>query len=214
MAQLLDGNGRPGFTLFPVTEDRDINELLAATGLHPDVPSDADLGVVAVRAQVTVTGDEALHRLRWDHRYRHLARSAHEQGAITAAHAWAKAAGWVEAGSVERIPRAGCDLVYTNPAVPARLMEIGRGHAGSNPLAFCWTNQVEIEVKGYTASDLKQIHLQPSQQQRARTSVAGQTPPWWLYAVTSIRTSDETAHTLNAPATVEHLDAGRLSVRG
>lgn len=213
MAQLLDGTGPPGFTLFPVTDDRDINELLASIGLPPDVLTEPDLSVVAARVRVTVTGDKDLHRLRWDHRYRHSVRSAHERAAVAAAQAWATAAGWVEAKTVERIPLAGCDWVYTDPAIPAQRMNTNRGHAAaSDALRLCWTNQVEIEVKGYTARALNQVHLQPSQQQRARDSVAKKSPPWWLFAVTGIRTPDETAHTLDALTTVKRLDAGQLSV--
>lgn len=214
MAQLLDGTGAPGFTLFPVTDDRDINELLAVTGLHPDVLTEPDLGVIAARSRASVTGDKDLYRLRWDHRYRQLARSAHEQAAVAAAKAWAATQGWVDARSAERIPLAGCDIVFTDPAIPAQPMNAGRGKATpGDPLAQCWTNQVEIEVKGYAAQALEHVHLEASQQQRARTSLARHTPPWWLYAVTGIRTPHESPHTLDAAETVALLDAGGLSAR-
>lgn len=214
MRQLLDGTGAQGRTVIPITDDRDINELLYAIGLPPDVLSEPDLRILSARARATTTGNENLHRLRWDHRYRHQVRSAHERKAIAAAKKWAGWCGWVYAGSTERIPCAGSDLVFTDRAVPARLLNRGRGHArADDPLAVCWTNQVEVEVKGYTATDLAYVHLQPSQQQRARDSIVGHVPPWWLYAVTGIRTRREQSTPLNAVETVALLDSGALSNR-
>lgn len=214
MAQRLDGTGSPGFTLFPVTADRDINEMLAAIGLPPAILTEPDLGVVAARARATVTGDEALHRLRWDNRYRHQARTRHEKRAVAAARAWAATRGLVNCLTVERIPRAGCDLVFTDPALPAvKLSAVRGGPSVRAELAACLSNQVEIEVKGYTADALSQVHLQPSQDTRARLSVAGTTPPWWLYAITGIRTRREAAHVLDAKRTVALVDSGGLQVR-
>jgi hypothetical protein len=189
--QLPDGSrSRPGFTLSVLRGD-DIVELLGVCGIHPDTLAEPDLAVLAARLRATATGNKTLWRFRYDHVVIHALRRKHERAAVAACKEHVAAMNWVYRESAEARGLAGFDLLF----------EDAKG------------NQVEVEVKGYTSPDLAKVRLQPSQEDRARTSVAGHTPPWFLYALLAVDSRVPDPRWLPARDAVNMIDSGGLQVR-
>jgi hypothetical protein len=190
MPQNPDGTGPPGFTLAAVAGDRDINDLLAVSGIHPQALSDPDPARVAARLRATAHGNEPLWRMRWDHVYQDSVRRAHERAAVAECRAWAAGQQYVERTDAQLTPLAGYDLAFQD----------------------FQGNLLEVEVKGYTPLRLDAVKLQPSQEVRAKSSAAGATPPWKLYAVLGVQRKVSKTVIKDAGEVVALLAAGGLKV--
>lgn len=190
MPQNPDGTGQLGFTLSAVAGHDDVNDLLAVCGIHPEALSDPDPARVAARLRATAHGNRPLWRLRWDHVYQDSVRRRHEQAAIAACRAWAAARMYVERADAQLRPLAGYDLQFQD----------------------FQGNILEVEVKGYTPLRLNAVKLQPSQEARAKSSAAGATPPWKLFAVLGVQRQMSKTVVKDARQVVDLLASGGLKV--
>lgn len=191
MPQRPDGTGPLGFTLSAVVGD-DIADLLAVLGVSPEAMAEPDLARLAARLRATATGNRELWRFRWDHVFRHAVRTAHERAAVARCEEWARDRGYLFRATAERVANAGYDLLFQDAT--------GR--------------ELQVEVKGYTATRLNAVHLQPSQKQRAREAATGTPPDWRLYALLAVDTAQPVEHIHTASEVVALLDEGGLQVKG
>jgi hypothetical protein len=168
-----DGSGM-NRELTPLTGD-DAVEVLSVCGVSPEVLAEPDLAVIAARLAATKrTGNREYLELRYDHQVQQAARRANELRAEEAAKAWAEANDYVFVSRDALTPPLGYDLLFRD----------GNG------------DELQVEVKGYSTDKLAEVHLQPSQIDRA-TSAAGGTPPdWRLYVMLRAATKrpDERAY--------------------
>lgn len=190
MPQNPDGTGKPGFTLSAVTPDQ-WSELLSVCGIHPDAMAEPDLAVLAARLRATAKGNRYFWKRRYDHVFRHSIRRQHEQSAVRRAQVWAARWGLVFHSDAQFIPNAGYDLLFVD----------SQG------------DRVQVEVKGYQASTLDKVQLQPSQAARAKSAAQGTPPDWWLFAVLKVHTKSPDEQPRHAPEVVELIDNGGIRVK-
>lgn len=191
MPQRPDGSGQPGFTLsaIPLPE---APEALAVCGISPEALGEPNLGRLAARLRATAQGNKAFWDYRWDHVLQHALRRKHEQEAIDRCRSWAHQHQLLFRKSAEYEKNAGYDLLFID------------GHG----------KHLQVEVKGYSASNLASVHLQPSQQQRAREVTHGILPDWRLFAVLKVTTPNASEHVLTAQQAVDLIASGGLGVSG
>lgn len=188
--ELQGRQGQPAFGLSAV-EWEDTSELLSVCGIHPSVLAEPDLAVLAARLEASTTGSHELLKLRYDHQYRDQARRRNEQAAVVKAIEWAAGHNFVVRADCQLKAGEGYDLLMGDDA--------GR--------------VLQLEVKGYSATKLSSVHLQPSQERRARAAAAGQPPAWKLFAVLGSGSNTPTTRLLDATEVVALLDKGGLKVK-
>lgn len=191
MPQRPDGGGRPGFTLSAMVGDHAVNELLAVCGIHPDALAEPDLATLASRLKATAHGNHELWRFRYDHVFRHAIRTKHEQTAVASCRVWADGEDYLFRESAQTTPNAGYDLLFEDQG--GKLLQ--------------------VEVKGYVAPHLRQVHLQRSQACRAREAAKGMPPVWKLYALLQVDTSRPDEKVRSSAQVVALLDSGGIQVR-
>lgn len=165
-------------------------DLLSVCGVSPDVLGEPDLATIAARLRTTLTGNKEYLDLRFDHQIAHSARRANELKAEESAKAWARARGYTFVRRDALTPLLGYDLLFRD---------------GSE-------RELQVEVKGYSTDKLHEVHLQPSQVQRAREAISGKPPDWRLYVLLRASTSKPTSRIFHPAEVVNLVTSGGISV--
>ena len=191
------------FSKLPATQDRKglsrqisavppdaAADLLSVCGLSPKILAEGDLATIAARLAVTSTGNPDYLALRYDDVVRQAARKANELRAEEAAKEWARERGYFCVERVATIGGLGYDLLF---------------EGGDK-------RRLQVEAKGYSASKISAVHLQPSQEWRAREAATGVPPDWRLYALLDVATKRPREEVYEPHQVVDLVDRGILSV--
>lgn len=189
--QLPGRQGPLGFGLTYVEWD-DAVELLSVCGIPPEALSETDTALLAARLRATETGNPLFLRLRYDGLLIDRVRRVHERDAERRAEAWAAANGYVKRAGYQHVAHAGFDLLFVDGA--------GR--------------ELQVEVKGYMATKLNAVRLQPSQAWRAADASAGIPPDWRLYVVLAAGSQRPVERVVPPDEAIKLLASGGLQVKG
>ncbi len=189
--QLPGRQGPLGFGLSYV-EWEDAVELLSVCGIPPIAVAEPDTARLAARLRTSDTGNRLFFRLRYDARIVDRVRRMHERDAERRAEAWARAKGYVKRAGYQHVANAGFDLLFVDAA-------------GA---------ELQVEVKGYMATKLAAVHLQPSQAWRAHDAAGGIPPPWRLFALLGAGSKRPTEHVVTPDQAVALIAANGLQVKG
>lgn len=182
----LPGRGGPVGMGLSFVEAGDTVELLSVCGIDPVVLAEPNLATIASRLRASRTGSKKFADLRYDHVIRHEERRRHERRAEEHAVEWAERNGYVLEERCQHVPGAGFDMLFMDSA----------------------SKQLQMEVKGYSTSRLRNIHLQDSQKARARAAASGLPPEWVLYALLQVSSDEPTEHIVTSQNAVQILDDG------
>ncbi|MCB1030319.1 MAG: hypothetical protein KDA95_03225 [Acidimicrobiales bacterium] len=171
----------------------DAVDLLSVCGIPPEALAEPDTALLAARLRATSTGNRQFLRYQYDAILRNDLRREHEREAEELAAEWATTQGYyLLEGNVHRIPLSGFDLLAYRPSDK---------------------HVLEIEVKGYSASTLRSVRLQPSQARRAKDSAAGRGRAWTLFAVLNAGSQKREVKQLLAREVATLIDNGGIGVK-
>jgi hypothetical protein len=189
--QLPGRRGPIGFGLSFVEWD-DAVELLSVCGIPPEALNEPDNATLAARLRTTMTGNKLFLGLRYDALLRDKVRRIHEREAERRAEHWAAEHGYIKRANYQHVPLAGFDLLFADAA--GRLLQ--------------------LEVKGYSRTNLAAVHLQPSQARRAEDAATGNPPDWRLFALLGAGSRLPAERVLTPKQVVDLLAARGLRVKG